>query len=311
MKKGLSVLLIAAALFGFYGGATNLNDVLACKDYWEEVGEKSTADMNKLEDGLNQLKDNEQAYLDGLDQIAEGEKALADGEKALEEGKATLAQGEADYAAAPAKLADARQQIAQGEKDLAAGEKKLADGYDQYEQGKKDFAAAPAKLEAGRKAVADGEAALAAGKEAISGLDKLINGFNTVKSGYTSQWKPGFENALSNEQLAAYMAGKSDKGPGLRQARGVITQTLNTEENQKNLQLIGSLAGNSDLLKNVNSAKSYADFDKADQDLVDAFTKAGETLDELKKTAETYAADTDETKALKAGLRMEQVVPTA
>ena len=65
MKKGLSVLLIAAALFGFYGGATSLNDVLASKDYWEEVGEKSTADMNKLEDGLNQLKDNEKAYLDG------------------------------------------------------------------------------------------------------------------------------------------------------------------------------------------------------------------------------------------------------
>ena len=29
MKKGLSVLLIAAALFGFYGGAVNLNDVTA------------------------------------------------------------------------------------------------------------------------------------------------------------------------------------------------------------------------------------------------------------------------------------------
>ena len=74
MKKGLSVLLIVAALFGFYGGAVNLNDVLACKDYWEKEGEKSTADMNKLEDGLNQLLDNEEAYLDGLDQVKEGEE---------------------------------------------------------------------------------------------------------------------------------------------------------------------------------------------------------------------------------------------
>ena len=48
MRKGLSVLLIAAALFGFYGGAVNLNDVLACKDYWEVKGEETTADMNKL-----------------------------------------------------------------------------------------------------------------------------------------------------------------------------------------------------------------------------------------------------------------------
>ena len=66
MKKGLSILLVAAALFGFYGGAVNLNDVLACKDYWEKAGEESTANMNKLEDGLNQLKENEQAYLDAL-----------------------------------------------------------------------------------------------------------------------------------------------------------------------------------------------------------------------------------------------------
>ncbi|MBQ6314764.1 MAG: hypothetical protein IJI11_04080 [Mogibacterium sp.] len=311
MKKGLSVLLIAAALFGFYGGAVNLNDVLACKDYWEQEGERSTADMNKLEDGLNQLKDNEQAYLDGLDQVADGEVALAEGEQTLEEGRATLAKGEADYAAAPAKLADGRKQIAQGEKDLAAGEKKLAAGYNEYNKGKADYAAAPAKLAAGRKAVAEGEAKLAAGKQAISGLDQLINGFNTVKSGYTSQWKPGFEDALTQEQLAAYMAGNSQKGPGLRQARGIITQTLNTEENQKNLQLIGSLAENPDLLKNVNDAKSYADFDKADKDLIDAFTKAGATLEELKTTAATYAEDTDETKQLKAGLRMTQEVPTA
>ena len=122
MKKGLSVLLIAAALFGFYGGAVNLNDVLACKDYWEEEGEKSTADMNKLEDGLNQLKDNEQAYLDGLDAVAEGEEALAQGEQDYADGQATLAKGEADYAAAPGKLADARKQIAAGEDALDEGQ---------------------------------------------------------------------------------------------------------------------------------------------------------------------------------------------
>ena len=120
MKKALSVLLVAAALFGFYGSAVTVNDLLACKDYWEEAGEKSTADMNKLEDGLNQLKDNEQAYLDGLDQVADGEKQLA--------------QGEADYAAAPGKLAAARSAIAQGEKDLAAGKKTLDAGKSMLKQ---------------------------------------------------------------------------------------------------------------------------------------------------------------------------------
>lgn len=127
MKKGLSVLLIAAALFGFYGGAVNLNDVLACKDYWEEEGERSTADMNKLEDGLNQLKDNEQAYLDGLDAVADGEEALAQGEQDYAEGQATLAKGEADYAAAPGKLAAGRAKLKKGEASLAEAIAKQAD----------------------------------------------------------------------------------------------------------------------------------------------------------------------------------------
>ena len=118
MKKALSVLLVAAALFGFYGSAVTVNDLLACKDYWEEAGEKSTADMNRLEDGLNQLKDNEQAYLDGLQQVADGEIALADGE-------AQYAQGLADYAAAPAKLADARKQLADGKDQLDEGKAQL------------------------------------------------------------------------------------------------------------------------------------------------------------------------------------------
>ena len=211
MKKGLSVLLIAAALFGFYGGAVNLNDVLACKDYWEEEGEKSTADMNKLEDGLNQLKDNEQAYLDGLEAVADGEEALAQGEQDYAAGQAELAQGEADYAAAPGKLADARKQIAQGEEDLAAGEDALAAGYKEYKKGKADYAAAPAKLAAGRKAVADGEAKLDEGKKQLTGLKALIGGIRQVLAGYNDSWKPGYENLKKyRDQIAAGSKGSKD-----------------------------------------------------------------------------------------------------
>ena len=153
MKKALSVLLVAAALFGFYGSAVTVNDLLACKDYWEEAGEKSTADMNKLEDGLNQLKDNEQAYLDGLDQVADGEKQLAEGE-------ATLAKGEADYAAAPAKLA-------KGKADLAAGWAAYNDGKKTYDAGKKE-------RDEGRKKLDEIEAKVGA----------LATGFKTWDSMY-------------------------------------------------------------------------------------------------------------------------------
>jgi len=241
MKKGLSILLVAAALFGFYGGAANLNDVLACKDYWEKAGEESTANMNKLEDGLNQLKENEQAYLDGQDQVADGEvaladaeKQLADGEVQLAEGRAELAKGEADYAAAPGKLADARKQIAKGEKDLAAGEKQLADGYKEYNAGKDKLAAGKKavtegekalaaaedqlaqgekELAAGKQQVADGEKELEAGQASLDGLTQLIEGISTIQDGY-NEWKPGYE---------ALKQGRSDLFKGSSPAKDSLT----------------------------------------------------------------------------------------
>ena len=178
MKKGLSILLIAAALFGFYGSAVNLNDILACKDYWEKAGEESTANMNKLEDGLNQLKENEQAYLDGKEQVADGEEALADGE-------AQYAQGLADYEAAPGKLAD-------GEKQLADGKAKLADGYAQYDQGVKDLAAGKKKVADGAKKLAAGRKALAAGQKQLDSLNTLVGGIETVLKGYP-KFKDGYK----------------------------------------------------------------------------------------------------------------------
>lgn len=290
MKKGLSILLIAAALFGFYGGAVNLNDVLACKDYWEETGEKSTADMNKLEDGLNQLKDNEEAYLQGLKDIVDGEKALADGEKAYADGQATLAQGEADYAAAPGKLAA-------GEKALAEGKAKLAAGYKAYAEGKESLAAGKAKVAAGEEALEDGY-------ESLASLNKLIDGLESAKDAFDTQWQPGFENKVPEAE-----------SPGLKQARGIISNTLNPADEeakksiQASVQLIESLAGTSGLIENINNADSYAEFDNAVVDLADAFGKAATVLTELKKTAETYAEDTDDTKALKAGLKDSTVPP--
>lgn len=158
MKKALSVLLIIAAVFGFYGGAVNLKDVLDCKAYWEEEGRKTDENLNKLEDGINQLAENEEAYLDGKDQVADGEVKLAAGRK-------ELAQGEADYAAAPAKL--------------EAGKKALAEGYAAYADGEDALAA-------GRAQVASGEKSLAA-------LKTLISGLKQINAGAEDQWIPGYE----------------------------------------------------------------------------------------------------------------------
>jgi len=248
MKKGLSVLLIAAALFGFYGGATSLNDVLASKDYWEEQGEKSTADMNKLEDGLNQLKDNEKAYLDG-------QKELADGE---------------------VKLADAEKQLADGEVKLAAGKAELAKGY-------ADYAAAPAKLAKGEKDLAEGKAKLAAGEKTAN---EGLAGINTV-IGYLNQVNAGFRYYSTGEDGSKGPSFKSGFQQ-LKDGRSLAVQTLGTAENQKLLQMIAGLVGDPTLGENFDTTSSYADFNDATVKLIKTFTSVNNTLSDNKDKVDTY-----------------------
>ena len=246
MKKGLSILLIAAALFGFYGSAVNLNDILACKDYWEKAGEESTANMNKLEDGLNQLKENEQAYLDGKDQVADGEKALAAGEE-------QYAQGLADYEAAPAKLAD-------GEKQIAEGEAKLADGYAQYNKGVKDLAA-------GKKAAKVGEKQLADLNTLIDGINQVVDGYPQFKNGYKKLRDGRTEDVLKKvPQLA----------PTLEKVQTLLTEAKNTDA-------LGKLGAASQTLqtqaaKTGFTNKDYDDFDAALKNLKDALNACSPVL---------------------------------
>lgn len=246
MKKALSVLLIAAAVFGFYGSAVSVNDILACKDYWEEAGEKSTADMNKLEDGLNQLKDNEQAYLDGKDQVAEGEQTLADGE-------AQYAQGLADYAAAPGKLADARAQIAAGEAELA--------------QGYADYAAAP-------KSLSDLDTL-------IAGLKSADYAFNVAGPDGGTCWKDGFEHKVSKKVLQDMAAGKeTSDSPGLKQAREFLTQVV--EQKKDMLDAAATMGGmKSSLSKKILKAHTYTQFKEALSSGISPLAKAATELNTL------------------------------
>ena len=197
MKKGLSVLLIAAALFGFYGGAVNVQDVLAAKDYWEKKSEQTTADLNKLEDGLKTLDENKETYLDALDKIAEGEQTLAEGEE-------ELANGEA-------KLADAR-------KKIAAGEAKLAKGYKDLAKGKKDLKeamASRAALKNVRKKIEDVEKAYA----------PWLNNFNRLTKSIVDDPKNPSKGVL-------YDAGAT--AVGLRQLSDGIEGIKTMAENGKN-----------------------------------------------------------------------------
>ena len=125
--KVLSAILIAASLFGLVGGGLALKDALGSKAYWEAASGGGDS-IGMLEDGLNQLKANEQAYLDGRKaleegkaayaegkaQLEEGAKALEEGQKAYDEGVKTLEQKTAEYEAGVQKLAAAGVQLAEG-----------------------------------------------------------------------------------------------------------------------------------------------------------------------------------------------------
>lgn len=143
MKKALSILLIIAAFFGFYGGGVTIKDVLDCKAYWEEEGEKTTADLNKLEDGLDELGENTEAYLDGVEQVADGEVALAEGEK-------TLAKGKSDYAAGLKKYLAGLKALKEGRKSLESLQT-LMDGLTAVQEGfKNSWMLGYEQLKAGR-----------------------------------------------------------------------------------------------------------------------------------------------------------------
>ena len=112
--KALSVLLILAALFGLLSSGLTLRDALTGKDYWSEKGKITDENLAKLEDGLNQLGENEQTYLDGRALLEQGKKDFAAGKDALAKGKAEyeagkklLTEKQGEYDAGVAKLAAA------------------------------------------------------------------------------------------------------------------------------------------------------------------------------------------------------------
>ncbi len=221
--KALSVILILAALFGLVGSGMSLKDALSCKTYWEEKGEESDANLTLLENGLNTLDENEQAYLEGRDALEQGKKDYEAGKKTLEEGQAeydaglqTLTEKQAEYDAGVAQLAAAKQkldagaatlaakqkeydagvaQLAAAKQKLDAGEAKVAAGQASYDDGTARLAAAKQQLDAGEKQLAESKAAAAT---LIGGVDQVKAGYSTWNGGYTTMIKAASDKAASD-----------------------------------------------------------------------------------------------------------------
>lgn len=76
MKRFLSIVLIAAALFGIYNYYVNITDVFACKTYWEEKSSDAEDTLNALGAALNKLKRNKKTYTSGQKQLTKGQNSL-------------------------------------------------------------------------------------------------------------------------------------------------------------------------------------------------------------------------------------------
>lgn len=172
--KLLSVILILASIFGLVGGGIGLADVLECKAYWEDKSVKSNEDLTTLEDGLNTLAENKQAYVDGL-------AAFEKGTKDYDEGKKTLDDGKKEYAEGQKTLEDKTKEYNNGLNKLKAAENQLAEGR--------------ANLEANKEAYVTGKTKLAASEAQLNSVKTLIDGAAAVSDGFSNEktgWNRGY-----------------------------------------------------------------------------------------------------------------------
>lgn len=240
--KILSVILILASIFGLVGGGIGLADTLECKDYWENKSEVSTADLNTLEDGLNTLAENKQAYIDGLaayeqgsKDYDDGQKTLEDGKKEYEEGQKTLEEKEKEYNAGLAKLEDAEYKLSQARKTLE-------DNKQAYLAGKAQLAAYESVYPTAKAFV---ESDTGAGKAAYDAVNAITGGSSeeSVVTAAASQVATGLITAqvlasipadAKTQAIGQYCAANGNIDPSsltAEQTQTILTTAFSTQIN--------------------------------------------------------------------------------
>ena len=138
----LSLVLIAASIFGLFAGVASLKDVMNIKDYKTEDQESGLAAINdQLKPGIQQLSENYNTYLDGVDAFEAGKVQLADGKAQLAAGEAQLADGYRQYNEGKQLIADNTQAYNEGKQKIAMLESymPLIEGIANAAQNVRDF----------------------------------------------------------------------------------------------------------------------------------------------------------------------------
>ena len=204
MKKGLlvllSILLIAASVFGLFSGVKGVKEVMNVMEYKqdqansgyyailhndERITDRATypeldetdADNPSMMGGIDQLRENMDAYVAGVPEYEDGLVQLEDGKLQLAAGQLKLNQGYADYAAGQQKLAAGKQTLDAGEAEYAAGLKEYNEGV--------------AMIEANTQAYNEGKAKLAQ----IEPLMPYVNAYVNFRNGVVDSL-PGFGQTM-------------------------------------------------------------------------------------------------------------------
>ena len=218
MKKGLlvllSILLIAASIFGLFAGVKGVKEALNVAEYKADQGNAGlyailhsdqditdrdlypVIDESKPEDpnwntslrgGVDALRENMNAYLEGVPEYEAGLIQLEDGKLQLAAGQLELNKGYADYAAG-------QQQLAAGKQQLDAGEAEYAAGLKEYNEG-------VALIEANTERYNEGKAKLAQ----IEPLMPYVNAYVNFRNGVVDSL-PGFGQTMFHNAQAWFAA---------------------------------------------------------------------------------------------------------
>ena len=246
LSKVLSIVLILGAVLGFYGGAVNIKDVLACQDYWEEQGEITDENLGKLEDGIAQLEENEEAYVQGVADYEKGQADLAAGKQELAEGKATLT----------AKT----KELNDGKATLAAKTKELNDGKATFASKTKELNQGKATLAASKETIANGETQLAALAPLETAMADYQSGLTTL--GYSSKYNEA-KDALTDQSSGVLVKIKAYGNYVKQVGEQLINGAASMEEGQEKTAQIKKgeslKASGQGLIDNVNEFSTNQD----------------------------------------------------
>ena len=210
MKKGLlvllSILLIAASVFGLFSGVKGVKEVMNVmeykqdqanagyyailhnderitdRDHYPKLDEEDEANPSMM-GGIDQLRANMDAYVSGVPEYEQGLVQLEDGKLQLAAGQLKLNQGYTDYAAGQQKLAEGKQTLDNGEAQYAAALKQYNDGV--------------ALIEANTDAYNEGKAKLAQ----IEPLMPYVNAYVNFRNGVVDSL-PGFGQQIFHNAQA-------------------------------------------------------------------------------------------------------------